>query len=211
VRNVRYRGAWAKVNLALGALPTFSALRGNGAETSLRGTISISPSLDYLERAYDDAKYGRVSERPHLEVRIPSLADPTLAPPGRHVMSIEVQYVPYHLRDGAWDDAARDALGDRVIETLASYAPDLPGNILHRHVLTPRDLESVFALTEGHAYHGELTLDQILFMRPVAGWSRYRTPVPGLYLCGAGTHPGGGIAGGAGANAAKVILKDAKA
>jgi phytoene dehydrogenase-like protein len=210
VRNLRYRGAWAKVNLALGALPTFSALRDNGGETVLRGTISISPSLDYLERAYDDAKYGRLSEQPHLEVRIPSLADASLAAPGRHVMSIEVQYAPYHLRDGAWDARARDALGDRVIETLATYAPDLPDAVLHRHVLTPRDLEDVFFLTEGHAYHGEMTLDQILFMRPVAGWSRYRTPVRDLYLCGSGTHPGGGIAGGAGANAAREILKDAK-
>ncbi|MFN2563775.1 MAG: phytoene desaturase family protein, partial [Gemmatimonadaceae bacterium] len=210
VRNVRYRGAWAKVNLALGALPSFTALRGDGSETALRGTIAISPSLMYLERAYDDAKYGRVSQHPHLEVRIPSLADPTLAPAGKHVMSIEVQYAPYHLRDRQWDDAARDALGDRVLETLAAYAPDLPGLVLHRQVLTPGDLESVFSLTEGHAYHGELTLDQILFMRPVAGWSRYRTPVRDLYLCGAGTHPGGGIAGGAGANAARVILKEAK-
>jgi phytoene dehydrogenase-like protein len=210
VRNLRYRGAWAKVNLALSALPTFSALRGNGAETSLRGTISISPSLAYLEHAYDDAKYGRVSERPHLEIRIPSLADPSLAPPGRHVMSIEVQYAPYHLRDGEWDDRARDALGDRVVEALASYAPDLPNAIVHRQVLTPRDLENDFALTEGHVYHGELTLDQILFMRPVAGWSRYRTPVRDLYLCGAGTHPGGGIAGGSGANAVREILRDGK-
>jgi phytoene dehydrogenase-like protein len=207
VRNFRYRGGWAKVNLALGTLPTFSALR-EGGETTLRGTIAISPSLNYLERAYDDAKYGRISERPYLEVRIPSLADATLAPPGRHVMSIEVQYAPYHLRDGDWDDRARDALGDRVIETLATYAPDLPGAVLHRQVLTPRDLENVFALTEGHTYHGELTLDQILFMRPVAGWSRYRTPVEGLFLCGSGTHPGGGIAGGAGANAAREVLKD---
>jgi phytoene dehydrogenase-like protein len=195
------------VNLALGTLPTFSALR-EGGETTLRGTISISPSLNYLERAYDDAKYGRVSEHPYLEIRIPSLADASLAPPGRHVMSIEVQYAPYHLQDGEWDDRARDALGDRVIETLAAYAPDLPGAVLHRQILTPRDLENVFALTEGHAYHGEMTLDQILFMRPVAGWSRYRTPVRNLYLCGAGTHPGGGIAGGPGANAAREILKD---
>jgi phytoene dehydrogenase-like protein len=208
VRNLRYRGAWAKVNLALGALPTFTSLRESG-DTALRGTICISPSLDYLEHAYDDAKYGRVSVRPHLEVRIPSLADATLAPSGRHVMSIEVQYAPYHLREAEWDDHARDALGDRVVDTLGTYAPDLPDRILHRQVLTPRDLENVFALTEGHAYHGELTLDQILFMRPVPGWSRYRTPVRDLYLCGAGTHPGGGIAGGSGANAARQILKDA--
>ena len=206
VDNVRYRGAWAKVNLALGALPAFRALPA-GAESALRGAISIAPELDYLERAYDDAKYGRVSARPHLEIRIPSLADPSLAPAGKHVMSIEVQYAPYALRDGSWDDRARDALGDRVVETLATFAPDLPGAILHRQVLTPRDLEESYALTEGHTYHGELALDQILFMRPVAGWSRYRTPVEGLFLCGPGTHPGGGIAGLAGANAAREILK----
>lgn len=208
VRNVRYRGAWAKVNLALGGLPTFFALRDNGSETALRGTIAISPSLDYLERAYDDAKYGRVSRHPHLEIRIPSLADPSLAAPGRHVMSIEVQYAPYALRDGTWDDRARDALGDRVVETLAAYAPDLPAAILHRQVLTPLDLEERYSLTEGHTYHGQLALDQILFMRPVAGWSRYRTPIEGLYLSGPGTHPGGGIAGVAGANAAREILRE---
>jgi phytoene dehydrogenase-like protein len=210
IRNLRYRGAWAKVNLALATLPHFSALRGNGGESALRGTISISPSLDYLERAYDDAKYGRVSSQPHLEIRIPSLADPTLAPAGKHVMSIEMQYAPYRLRDGEWDDQSREALGDRVIDTLSTYAPDLAGAVLHRHVLTPRDLENTFALTEGHAYHGELTLDQILFMRPVAGWSRYRTPVRDLYLCGQGTHPGGGIAGASGANAAREIMREGK-
>lgn len=210
VRHLRYRGAWAKVNLALATLPTFPVLHGNGGEASLRGTISISPSLTYLERAYDDAKYGRVSSQPHLEIRIPSLADPTLAPAGKHVMSIEVQYAPYHLRDGEWGDATREALGDRVVDVLSTYAPDISSAILHRQVLTPRDLENTFALTEGHAYHGELTLDQILFMRPVAGWSRYRTPVRDLYLCGSGTHPGGGIAGGSGANAAREILREGK-
>ena len=207
VRNVRYRGAWAKVNLALGALPTFRALRDDSTDSALRGAISIGPSLNYLERAYDDAKYGRVSAHPYLEIRIPSLADPSLAPAGRHVMSIEVQYAPYALRDGSWDERARGALGDRVVETLATHAPDLPGLILHRQVLTPLDLEQRYGLSEGHTYHGELGLDQILFMRPVAGWSRYRTPVEGLFLCGPGTHPGGGIAGLAGANAAREILK----
>lgn len=210
VRHLRYRGGWAKVNLALAALPEFPVLRGSGSEASLRGTISISPSLTYLERAYDDAKYGRMSSRPQLEIRIPSLADPTLAPAGKHVMSIEVHYAPYHLRDGEWDDRSRDALGDRVIDTLSTYVPDISGAILHRQVLTPRDLESTFGLTEGHAYHGELALDQILFMRPVAGWSRYRTPVRDLYLCGSGTHPGGGIAGASGANAAREILKEGR-
>ncbi|HEX6640008.1 MAG TPA: NAD(P)/FAD-dependent oxidoreductase, partial [Thermoanaerobaculia bacterium] len=210
VRNVRYRGAWAKVNLALGGLPAFRALRDADRETALRGTIAISPDLEYLERAYDDAKYGRVSTQPHLEVRIPTLADPSLAPAGRHVMSIEVQYAPYARRDGAWDDAARASLGDRVVETLAAHAPDLAGMILHRQVLTPLDLEQRYALTEGHTHHGQLALDQILFMRPLAGWSRYRTPIDGLYLCGPGTHPGGGTAGVSGANAAREILREGR-
>jgi phytoene dehydrogenase-like protein len=206
VRNIRCRGAWAKVNLALGALPAFPALRG--ADDALRGTISISPSLDYLERAYDDAKYGALSSRPFLEVRIPSLADPGLAPAGKHVMSVQVQYAPYHLKNGRWDAAARDALGRRVEETLEEYAPGLTSAILHRQVLTPKDLEDVYGVTEGNTGHGELALEQVLFMRPVAGWSRYRTPIAGLYLCGAGTHPGRGIAGGSGYHAARAVLKD---
>ena len=210
VRNVRYRGAWAKVNLALAELPAFRTLAPSEAAHALRGTISIAPTLDYLERAYDDAKYGRISARPHLEIRIPSLADPSLAPAGRHVMSIEVQYAPHVLRDGAWDDRAREALGDRVVDTLAEHAPGLPATILHRQVLTPRDIEQRYGLTEGHTYHGQLGLDQILFMRPVAGWSRYRTPIEGLYLCSPGTHPGGGIAGVAGANAAREILREGR-
>ncbi|HVT40831.1 MAG TPA: NAD(P)/FAD-dependent oxidoreductase [Gemmatimonadaceae bacterium] len=206
VRNVRFRGVWAKVNLALDSLPDFGPLaRGDEGQF---GTICISPSLTYLERAYDAAKYGRTSQRPYLDVRIPSVAKPGFAPPGKHVMSVHVQYVPYQLRDGSWDNAARDALGDQVVATLAEYAPGLPGLVRHRQVLTPLDLETRFALPEGHAYHGEMTLDQILFMRPVPECSEYRTPVRGLFLCGAGTHPGGGVAGGAGANAARIILKN---
>jgi phytoene dehydrogenase-like protein len=206
VRNVRFRGVWAKVNLALDSLPIFA---GTARDEQMQfGSIRISPSLVYLERAYDAAKYGRTSERPFLDVRVPSVAQPGFAPDGKHVMSVHVQYAPYNLRDGAWDDAARDVLGDQVVATLAEYAPGLPGTVLHRQVLTPRDLETRFALPEGHAYHGELALDQILFMRPVPECSDYRTPVPGLFLCGAGTHPGGGIAGGAGANAARAILKN---
>jgi len=203
VRNIRYRGVWAKVNLALAELPRIPGLPADGKSA---GSIVISPSLDYLERAYDDAKYGRVSGHPYLEARIPTLTDPSLAPKGRHVMSVHVQYAPYHLRGGAWDDAARDALGDRVVATLGEYAPDLPGKVLHRQVLTPLDLEREFSLPEGHAYHGEMTLDQILWMRPVPECSRHGTPVRGLFLCGSGTHPGGGIAGGAGAGAARAIL-----
>jgi len=203
VRNIRYRGVWAKVNLALAELPRIPGLPADGKSA---GSIVISPSLDYLERAYDDAKYGRVSGHPYLEARIPTLTDPSLAPKGRHVMSVHVQYAPYHLRGGTWDAAARDALGDRVVATLGEYAPDLPGKVLHRQVLTPLDLEREFSLPEGHAYHGEMTLDQILWMRPVPECSRHGTPVRGLFLCGSGTHPGGGIAGGAGAGAARAIL-----
>ncbi|HKZ86121.1 MAG TPA: NAD(P)/FAD-dependent oxidoreductase [Anaerolineae bacterium] len=205
VQNIKYRGVTAKVNLALGELPKFKGLD----ESSLRGLISIGPSIDYLERAYDDAKYGRVSSQPYLEAVIPSLSDPALAPAGRHVMSIRVQYAPYPRtrREGDWDDARREALGDTVVDTLAGYAPNLKSSILHRQVLTPLDLEERFGLTEGHLYHGEMTLDQILFMRPVPGWAQYRAPIDGLYLCGEGTHPGGGIAGMSGHNAAREILK----
>jgi phytoene dehydrogenase-like protein len=206
VQNIKFRGACAKVNLALGELPQF-----DGTDAAhWRGVISISPSLEYLERAYDDAKYGGVSREPYLEARIPTLADPALAPAGKHVMSILVHYAPYHLREGQWDDARRAALGDAVIDTLAGYAPNLKPAILHRQVLTPLDLENTYGLTEGNLYQGELTLDQVLFMRPAPGWGQCQTPIQSLYLCGAGTHPGGGIAGGSGFNAAREILKDVK-
>lgn len=204
VRNVRYRGAWAKVNLALDAKPTFAGVKD---DAQLRGAISVAPTLDYLERAYDATKYGRVSDHPYLDVRIPSLADASLAPPGKHVMSVHMQYAPYRLRDGEWNEAARNALGDRVMATLESLAPGIGATVLRRQVLTPLDLESTYSLPEGNAYDGEMMLDQILFMRPIAGLNRYRTPIAGLFLCGSGTHPGGAIAGGAGVLAAKEILR----
>lgn len=205
VGNIKFRGAVATVHLALGELPRFTARAEDGA---LHGAICIAPSLDYLERAYDDAKYGAVSREPYIEARLPTLHDPSLAPPGRHILSAHVQYAPYHLATGVWDDVARERLGDLVIDTLAAYAPGLKDSVLQRIVVTPRDLEERFGLTEGDPYHGALTLDQILFMRPVAGWARYRTPINGLYLCGAGTHPGGGLAGAAGRNAAREVLKE---
>jgi len=208
VRNIKFRGACARVNLALGELPSFTSLPGDGPH--LHGLISISPSLDYLERAYDDAKYGEPSRRPYLEALIPSLTDPSLAPPGKHILSVFVQYTPYHLRAGSWDNARREALGRQVIETLAEYAPKLTEAVLHSQVLTPLDLERTYGLTEGNIYHGELTLDQLFFMRPVPGWAQYRTPIQGLYLCGAGTHPGGGVSGAPGYNAAREVLKDVK-
>lgn len=206
INNIKFRGSVAKVNLALSGLPTFTALP-EGDTGRLYGRIQISPSLEYLERAYDAAKYGRFSEQSYLDIRIPSLADPTLAPPGQHVMSIQMQYAPYHLRESNWE-AQRPALADTVIETLAQYAPDIKDLIRHCQVLTPADLEATYGLAEGSLYHGELMLDQLLFMRPVPGYGRYRTPIDGLYLCGAGAHPGGGITGEPGRLAAQVILKD---
>lgn len=207
VRSIKFRGSSAKVDLSLGELPNFTCLPGDGLH--LRGVISISPSLDYLERAHDDAKYGSYSQKPLLYITIPSLTDPSLAPEGKHVMSIFVQYAPYHLREGSWKDR-REEFGDVVIEALAEYAPNLKGAILHRQVLTPLDLEEIYGLTEGNLYHGELSLDQLLYMRPVPGWAQYRTPIGNLYLCGAGTHPGGGVTGAPGYNAAREILKDWK-
>ncbi len=208
VRNIKFKGVCARVNLALNELPDFSCLPGDGPH--LRGLISISPSLLYLERAFDDAKHGAISEEPYLEAVIPSVTDPSLAPTGKHVMSVLVQYAPYRLKDDMWDDAKREALGDRVVGMLARYAPNIESAIVHRQVLTPVDFEDVFGLTEGNIYHGEMTLDQVLFMRPVPGWARYRTPIENLYLCGAGAHPGGGVTGIPGHHAAHEILKDVR-
>jgi phytoene dehydrogenase-like protein len=205
VGRIRMRGSSAKVNLALDALPNFTCLPGEGQH--LRGAISVSPSIDYLERAYDDAKYGNFSRRPYLDVVIPSTIDPTMAPPGKHVMSIFVQYAPYHLKEGTWPDL-REKFGDTVIETLGEYAPNLKNIILHRQVVTPWDLEQEYGLTEGNIFHGELALDQLFFMRPLGGWAQYRTPVKNLYMCAAGTHPGGGVMGASGRLAALEILKD---
>ena len=174
---------------------------------ALAGRIHIGPEIDYLERAFDAAKYGEFSRRPILDVRIPSIADPSLAPEGRHVMSITMQFAPYKLKNGDWG-AQREALGDVVVNTLADYAPNLPGLILHRQVITPLDLEETYGLTGGHIFHGELSLDQLFTMRPLLGWARYRTPLNGLYLCGSGTHPGAGLTGACGANAAREFLKD---
>ena len=207
VNRIRMRGSSGKVNLALDALPDFTCLPGDGPH--LRGAISISPSIDYLERAYDDAKYGSFSRRPYLDIVIPSTIDPTMAPPGKHVMSIFVQYAPYRLKEGSWPEL-REKFGDTVIDTLAEYAPNLKNIILHRQVVTPWDLEQEYGLTEGNIFHGELSLDQLFFMRPVPGWARYRTPVAGLYLCAAGTHPGGGVMGASGRLAALELLKDSK-
>ena len=206
VRRFRYRGSSAKVNLALEALPEFTAMPQPGAH--LRGAISISPSLEYMDRAYDDAKAGRFSRHPYLDVVIPSLSDDTVAPAGKHVMSCFVQYAPYHLSQGTWDDQ-REALGDAVIEAIAAYAPNMREIVRHRQVVTPLDLERIWSLSEGNIFHGELTLEQLFFLRPVPGWARHRTPVDNFYLCGSSTHPGGGIMGAPGRNAARVMLEHA--
>jgi phytoene dehydrogenase-like protein len=203
IRRYKFRGASAKVNLALAELPSFTCLPGSGPH--LRGAVSISPSVDYLERAYDEAKYGEISRRPYMDIVIPSMLDPSMAPPGKHVMSIFVQYAPYHL-NGGWSDARREELGNTVVETLAQYAPNLKGAILHRQVITPADIERIVGLAEGNIFQGELSLQQMFFLRPAPAWARYRTPIRGLYQCGAGTHPGGGVMGASGRNAALAIL-----
>lgn len=207
IERYKFRGSSGKVNLALDGLPNFRALPGEGSH--LRGAISISPSVEYMERAYDDAKYGQFSRRPYIDCVIPTLTDPSMAPPGKHVMSCFVQYAPYHLKDGNWDDQ-KDAFGDTVIDTLAEHAPNIRDLILHRQVLTPLDLERDFGLTEGNIFQGELSLEQLFFLRPVPGWADYRTPIGNLYMCGSATHPGGGIMGAPGLNAARKILNDTR-
>jgi phytoene dehydrogenase-like protein len=207
VSQFKIRGSSAKVNLALDALPDFISMPGDGPH--LAGAISISPDINYIERAYDDAKYGDFSRRPYLDVIIPSMLDPSMAPPRKHVMSIFVQYAPYHLKNGTWPEK-REALGDTVVDTLNEYAPNLKNIILHRQVITPWDLEQEFGLTEGNIFQGELTLDQLFFLRPVPGWAKYRTPIKNLYMCGACTHPGGGVMAASGRLAALEVLKDLK-
>ena len=205
IKNFRIRGSSGKVNLALDALPEFTCLPGNGPH--LRGAISISPDFDYIEKAYDDAKYGNFSEVPYIDIIIPSVLDPEMAPPGKHVMSCFVQYAPYNIK-GGWNDQKREDFGDAVINALARYAPNIKDIILHRQVLTPADIESTFGLTEGNIFHGELTLQQLFALRPAVKWANYKTPITNYYQCGSGTHPGGGITGSPGEMAAKKILKD---
>ena len=206
VRNIRYQGMTAKVNLALEGLPTFTEVDDID---QLTGHILISPSLDYLERAWDNAKYGRISQNPYLDVVIPTLLDSSLAPEGKHVMSITMQYAPYHLRDADWE-TERERLGDKIVATLAQYAPDLPELLRHRQVITPLDWEQEYGLTEGHIFHGQMGLDQLLFMRPFPGYAQYQTSIKNLFLCGAGTHPGGGLTGAPGYNAAKAVKRAIK-
>jgi phytoene dehydrogenase-like protein len=203
IRRYKFRGSSGKVNLALDALPNFTALPGPGAH--LRGAVSISPSVDYMERAYDQAKYGEYSRRPYIDIVIPTLTDPSVAPPGKHVMSCFVQYAPYALKSGTWDEQ-REAFGDTVLDTLQEFAPNIRNILLHRQVMTPLDIERQFGLTEGNIFQGELTLEQLFFLRPAPGWAQYSTPIRNLWLCGSAAHPGGGIMGAPGRNAALRIL-----
>jgi phytoene dehydrogenase-like protein len=205
IKRYTFRGSSGKVNLALGALPDLTCMPGFGPH--LRGAISISPSMAYVERAYDDAKHGDFSREPYMDIVIPSLIDPGMAPPGKHVMSIFVQYAPYHLK-GGWTDARREAFGDAVIAALERFAPNIRSCIEHRQVLTPLDIERITGLTEGNIFAGELALHQLFFLRPAPGWADFRTPVRGYYQCGSGTHPGGGIMGASGRLAALAVLED---
>ena len=208
VLRYKYRGSSGKVNLALDGLPELACKPGTG--DWLRGAISFSPSLDYMERAYDDAKYGRPSRRPYIDMIIPTLVDPQMAPPGKHVMSCFVQYAPYHLAEGEWDDAARERFGENVIDTIEERFPRIRDHIVHKMFITPKDIEDVTGLSEGNIFQGELSLEQLFFNRPVPGWARYRTPVKDLWMCGSATHPGGGIMGAPGRIAALEFLKETK-
>ena len=206
IKRFKMRGSSGKVNLALDALPELSGFDKDSP--ALKGGITIAPSVDYMERAYDDAKYGRYSRQPVLDCVIPSLTDPSVAPPGKHVMSIFVQYAPYNLKEGAADwENQREAFGDTVIDTLGQFLPGIKDRILHRHVLTPWDLEKTYGMTEGNIFHGELSLEQLAFMRPAAGWARYKTPIEKLWFCGSGAHPGGGIMAAPGQLCARTMLK----
>jgi phytoene dehydrogenase-like protein len=208
IRNFKIQGSSIKVNLALGELPNWKCIPGQDAKAPhQQAMFEIAPSMDYLEQAYDDLKYGRPSRRPFIDGNVPSVVDDSLAPRGKHVMSLFVQYGPYRLREGSWPEI-RDKVGDTVVDTLAEYIPNLKSAIVAREVLTPWDLEQEFGLTEGNIFHGEITPDQLFFMRPAPGWADYRTPVRGLYLCGSGAHPGGGVMGGPGMNASREILRD---
>jgi phytoene dehydrogenase-like protein len=210
VRNIRMEGCSMKINLALAGLPSFKAIPGSSLMPHHKTTIHICPDIDYIERAWDDAKYGRPSERPLIEITIPTTYDDSLAPSGKHLMGIFLQYAPYRLRDADWR-TLREPYADRVMDLIEEYAPGFKNLILARHVLSPLDLEETFGLTGGNIFHGEMSVHQLFSFRPVPGWADYRTPIRCLYLCGSGTHPGGGVMGAPGHNAAREILRDWRA
>ncbi len=207
VRNIRMEGCSMKINLALDGLPSFRALPGSTLLPHHRTTIHLCPSIDYIERAWDEAKYGRPSSQPMLEITIPTTYDDSLAPPGKHIMNIFLQYTPYRLHEGNWHQL-KESYADRVLALVEEYAPGFRNLVLHRQVISPLDLEETYGLTGGNIFHGEMAVDQLFFLRPVPGWAQYRTPLRGLYLCGSGTHPGGGVMGAPGYNAAREILRE---
>jgi phytoene dehydrogenase-like protein len=211
IKNFRMKGTVAKVNLALGDLPSFPSLAEAVAQDGYRGALSgrihIGPEIDYLERAFDASKYGDFVDAPYLDVTLPTVLDPSLAPEGKHVLSAYVQFAPFHLKQGSWESRKKE-LGDAVVTTLAQYAPNLPGLVEGMQIITPADLEKTYGFTGGHIFHGELSLDQLFTMRPVLDWARYKTPLRGLFLCGSGTHPGNGLSGASGANAAREIIHE---
>jgi len=204
IRNYRMPGVVAKLNFGLRGLPAFRGLQGDPAQ-ALRGRVHLGPGIDYLERAFDASKYGTASAEPYLDIAFPSISDPTMAPAGRHVMSVHMQYAPYARRAGSWY-GQESALSSTVLSALEPHAPGITGLIEHQQVITPLALEETYGLTGGHIYHGELALDQLFTMRPTLGWADYGTPIAGLYLCGSGTHPGNGLTGASGRNAARRIL-----
>lgn len=208
IRGIKMDGPCAKVNMALAEEPRFTGTPANAGPLQ-RSLYTLVPSLEFAERCYDIAKFGEIPEELWVDCVIASNADDSLAPTGQHIMTCFVQYVPYRLREGNWDQK-RALLGERVVKKIGEYAPNVPGAITAMQVLTPLDLERTYGLTEGNIFHGDLTLEQLFFMRPVAGWSQYRTPIAGLYLCGAGAHPGGGVTGAPGHNAAQQVLRDVK-
>ncbi|HET9220021.1 MAG TPA: NAD(P)/FAD-dependent oxidoreductase [Terriglobia bacterium] len=207
LRRIDYTSPSLKINVALSELPDFTALPGREPGPQHRGTIHISPNFDYIEKAYDDAKYGKPSESPILECTIPSTVDPTVAPPGKHLMSMFVQYAPTHLRDANWDDV-KEKFADRCFEILSEYAPNFRQSVIARQILSPLDIERQFALTGGNIFQGAMTLGNLFFLRPAPGYANYRTPIQRLYLCGSAAHPGGGVMGACGYNAAREILKE---
>jgi phytoene dehydrogenase-like protein len=207
VRNFKIRGSSGKLNIALDGLPSFPAIPAGSP--SIRGDMHVTDTLDMMERAYDDWKDGRWSRAPYIDMLIPSQIDPTMAPNGKHYMSVFVQYCPYELAEGPWNSERRQAFGDTVINTIARQSPDFKDLILHAEIRTPWDIENEVGLTEGNIFQGELTMDQLLFNRPVPGYAQYRSPVKNLYMCGSSTHPGGGVMGAPGANAARAVLRDA--
>jgi phytoene dehydrogenase-like protein len=206
VKNFKIRGSSGKLNIALDGLPRFPAIPAGAPCT--RGDMHVTDTIEMMERAYDDWKDGRWSRAPYIDMLIPTQIDPTMTPNGKHYMSVFVQYCPYELEDGPWTDARRQAFGATVIDTIAKHSPDFKSLILHAEIRTPWDIENEVGLTEGNIFQGELTMDQLLFNRPIPGFAQYRSPVPGLYMCGSSTHPGGGVMGAPGANAARAVLRD---